>query len=449
MKKLFLGLGALLAVNFMMPQQASAQEQNDTVTLDLNKILEIALSDNPDVKVADKTIQIQKYAKKETIAGLFPTVDLTAAGVKNLKVATMVMDMGGQKITVHMGQPYNYSASATAALPLFAPQLWKSISINEEQVKLAVEQARESKINTIASVKNAYYSLLLARESYEALLAGYKTAERNAEDTKKSLEVGKVSEYDKLTADVQLAGIKPNLLAAQNGIKLAEMQLKVLMGVDVNEPMKFAGRLEDYEEGLFADLMNLKADTDLSDNSAIRQLDQNARILRLSEKINKLGYLPTLAIALSAGYTAMPTEFNPFKAPYYGSSSLTLSFSWTIFDGLSKYMKTKQNKLNIENLEIQRENALRQLELAVAASLNSIETAAEQVVSNKENVYAAEKAFMISEKRYEVGSGTMLERNNSESNLLSARLQYVQSIYDFLSNRASLEQTLGKVVTDK
>ncbi len=449
MKKLFIGLSALLAVNVMMPQQSSAQEQNDSVALDLDKILEIALSDNPDVKVADKTIQIQKYAKKETIAGLFPKVDLSATGVKNLKVATMVMDMGGQKITVHMGQPYNYSAQASAALPLFAPQLWKSISLNEEQVKLAVEQARESKINTIASVKNAYYSLLLARESYDALMAGYKTAERNVEDTKKMLEVGKVSEYDKLTADVQLAGIKPNLLAAQNGIKLAEMQLKVLMGVDVNEPLKFSGRLEDYEEGLFADLMNLKADTDLSDNSTIRQLDYNARILRISEKVNKLGYLPTLAIALSGGYTAMPSEFNPFKAPYYGSSSLTLSFSWTIFDGLSKYMKTKQNKLSIENLEIQRENALRQLELAVAASLNSIETAAEQVVSNKENVYAAEKAFMISEKRYEVGSGTMLERNSSESNLLSARLQYVQSIYDFLSNRASLEQTLGKVVTDK
>ena len=257
-----------------------------------------------------------------------------------------------------------------------------------------------------------------------------------------------MSEYDKLTADVQLAGIKPNLLAAQNGIKLAEMQLKVLMGVDVNEPLRFTGRLEDFEEGLFADLMNLKADTDLSDNSAIRQLDYNARILRLSEKINKLGYLPTLALAISGGYTAMPQEFNPFKATYFGSSTLALSFSWTIFDSLQKYMKTKQNRLTLENLEQQRENALHQLELSVAASLNSIETAAEQVVSNKENVYAAERAFMISEKRYEVGSGTQLERNSSESNLLQARLQYVQSIYDFLSNRATLEKTLGKVVMD-
>ena len=202
------------------------------------------------------------------------------------------------------------TASASAALPLFAPQLWKSISLNEEQVKLAVEQARESKINTIASVKNAYYSQLLARESYEALQAGYKTAERNVEDTKKSFEMGLVSEYDKLTADVQLASIKPNLLAAQNGIKLAEMQLKVLMGVDVDEPLRFTGRLEDYEEGLFADLMNLKADTDLSDNSAIRQLDYNTRILRMSEKLNKLGYEGWELISGNGGQYVFKREYN-------------------------------------------------------------------------------------------------------------------------------------------
>ena len=332
MKKLFIVLGVLLGVGLVMPREAMAQAQQDSLTLDLDKILEIALSDNPDIQVADRTIEIQKYAKKETITGLFPKVDLSAQGVKNLKVATMVMNMGGQTITVHMGQPYNYSATAQAALPLFAPQLWKSVTLSEEQVKLAVEQARESKINTIASVKNAYYSLLLARESCEALMAGYKTAERNVEDTKKSFEQGLVSEYDKLTADVQLAGIKPNLLAAQNGIKLAEMQLKVLMGVDVNEPLRFTGRLEDFEEGLFADLMNLKADTDLSDNSAIRQLDYNARILRLSEKINKLGYLPTLAIAISGGYTAMPQEFNPFKATYFGSDLLSCSVLIDLFD---------------------------------------------------------------------------------------------------------------------
>lgn len=445
MKRLFIGVLALIG----MTSLAQAQAPTDSVELNLDKVLEIALSDNPDIQVANKTIEIKKYAKKESITGLFPTVSASASGTKNIELATMAMAMGDQVIKVKMGRPYNYSLTGTAALPLFAPQLWQSISLSEEQVQLAIEQARESKVNTIASVKNAYYQLLLARDSYEALMAGYRTAQRNAEDTKHKFELGSVSEYDKLTADVQLASLQPNVLAAQNGIKLAEMQLKVLMGVDVNEPMKFSGKLKDYEEGLFSDLMLLRSDTALTDNSTLRQLDYNERILRMSEKINRLGYLPTLALAFQAGYSAMPSEFNPFKAPFYGSASVNLSFSWTLFDGLQKYMKSKQNKFQLENLEIQKENVLRQLELAVTASLNNISTAAEQVVSNKENVYAAERAYNISEKRYSVGSGTMLELNSSESNLLNAQLQYYQSIYEFLTNRVTLEQTLGKTITDK
>ena len=441
MKRLFIGMFSLLGLTAVQAQTP------DSVEVNLDKVLEIALSDNADIQVANKTIELKKYAKKETISGLFPTVSVSATGTKNIIVATMAMAMGDQVIKVQMGRPYNYALTATAAVPLVAPQLWKSIEVSEEQVQLAIEQARGSKVNTIAQVKNAYYSLMLARDSYQALLAGYRTAERNAEETKKKFELGSVSEYDKLTADVQLESIKPNLLQAQNGIKLAEMQLKVLMGIDVNEPMKFTGELKDYEEGLFADLMSLKNDTKLEDNTNVRQLEIQERMLRLSEKINRLGYLPTLALAFQSGYSAMPSEFNPFKAPYYGSASINLSFSWTLFDGLSKYMKSKQNKFQLENLDIQKENLMRQLELSVTSSLNNIETAAEQVVSNKENVYSAERAYNISEKRYEIGSGTMLELNSSESNLLNARLQYVQSIYNFLSNRATLEQTLGKVVT--
>lgn len=447
MKNLSVLMG-VLALGMFMPKQAKAQ--SDSVSLNLDKVLEIALSDNPDIQVANKTIQIQKYAKKETITGLFPTASVTAAEVKNLKVGTVVMKMPGQEpMKIQMGRPYNTSLQGTIALPLVVPQLWKSIELNEEQVKLAVEQARSSKVSTISQVKKAYYSVLLTRDSYNVLQASYKVAEESVNNTTKMFEQGLVSEYDKLSADVQLASLKPQLLQVENGLKLAEMQLKVLMGVDVNEPIKFEGKLSDYESDLFNELMLLKNDTSLEDNSTLKQLDIQRRQLVLAEKLNKLGYIPTLALQLGGGYTAMPDHFNPFKTQYFGSSSLTLAFSWNIWDGGAKLMKTHQNKLQLENLDTQIENVKRQLELAINSSLNGIETAAEQVVSTKENVFSAEKAFGISQKRYEVGSGTMLEMNSSETQLLNARLQYVQSIYDFLSNRASLEETLGKVVTNK
>ena len=175
----------LFVLALMMPKQALAQ--NDSVSLNLDKILEIALSDNPDVQVANKTIEIQKYAKKETITGLFPSLSMTAAEVKNLKVATMVMAMGDQVIKVKMGRPYNTSLQGTVALPLVVPQLWKSIELNEEQVKLAVEQARASKVSTISQVKKAYYGVLLTRDSYEVLQASYNVAKEAADNTTKNI----------------------------------------------------------------------------------------------------------------------------------------------------------------------------------------------------------------------------------------------------------------------
>lgn len=443
MKKSIITLSALLS---LMSLGAKAQTTpKDTVEVNLGKALEIALTDNAEVRVADKTIQTKRYAKKETITGLFPTISVSAAGTKNLEVATIVTSMGAFK----MGQPYNYSLTSSAAMPLVAPQLWKSIQLNEEQVKLAVEEARASKVNTVASVRQGYYSLLLARDSYNALLATQRTAERNQKDTELKFKVGSASEYDKLQADVQVAAIKPNVLQAQNGVKLAEMNLKVLMGIDVDEPIRFTGELKDFEQDLFADLMNLKSNTSLEDNTALKQMDINRRILKMSETINRLGYIPTLALAFQAGWSSMPTEFNPFKATYFGSASLNLSFSWTLFDGMQKYMKSRQNQLALESLDIQRENVVRQLELAINSSLNTIETSAEQVVSNKESVLSAEKAYSIATKRYEVGSGTMLEVTSSEQSLIMAKLQYLQSIYDFLNGRAELEKTLGKIVTDK
>lgn len=444
-KVLFWGI----SIAAFLSQPVMAQEAADSVKMNLDKVLEVALTDNPNIQVANRTIETQKYAKKETLVGLFPTASLTAAGVKNIKVATMAMAMGDQVIKVQMGRPYNYSLSGTVALPLVAPQLWKSIELSQEQVELAVEQARQSKVQTISQVKSAFYQLLLARDSYKVLQSGYELAKKNANVTASAFEVGSASEYDKLTAEVQVTSIEPQLFQMRNAIELAEMQLKVLMGVDINEPICFVGNLTDYEETLFDELMKMKGENNLDENSTLRQLDLQRNQLVLAEKINKLGYWPTLALQFSAGYSAMPNEFNPFKAPYYGSESLTLALSWTLWDGGAKLLKTKKSRLSLESLDIQRETVKKQLEMSIQAALTNIETSAEQVSSNKKSIYSAERAYEIAEVRYEAGSGTIIELNASENSLMSSRLQYVQSIYDFMSNRASLEETLGKALVNE
>ena len=71
-------------------------------------------------------------------------------------------------------------------------------------------------------------------------------------------------------------------------------------------------------------------------------------------------------------------------------------------------------------------------------------TTISKLESDREAVRKADKAVTISAKRYDVGRGTILELNQSETALTQAELTYRQSIYDYLTNKADLDYTLGR-----
>ena len=95
-------------------------------------------------------------------------------------------------------------------------------------------------------------------------------------------------------------------------------------------------------------------------------------------------------------------------------------------------------------LEDNRTNTLRNLNMAADSYRTNMMSSLAQVNSNSIAVAQAEKALSISNKRYEVGRGTILEVNQSQTALTQAQLTYNQSIYDYLINQSDVDYTLGK-----
>jgi len=123
---------------------------------------------------------------------------------------------------------------------------------------------------------------------------------------------------------------------------------------------------------------------------------------------------------------------------------LGISLSVPIFQGGTRLYKSKQLKIQQDELKDQRDNIKKGIELQMLTSLDNIKKAIEKIESNKKAMSQAEKAMTISKKRYEVGSGTFLDITNSELAYITAGLSYNQSIYDFLTSRSDLEKILGK-----
>ena len=425
-KKMLLAVAVLLSVGYVQ-----AQEVKDTLQLTLDKALEIALSENPTMKVAGQEIQLKKEAKKEAYGGLFPEISLTGSYSRTLKKQTMVMDFGGESQTIQVGSDNSYNGGLNVSLPVFAPALYKSINLTKSDVELAVEKARSSKLDLVNQVTKAYYQLLLAQDSYEVLLQSYAQAEANYEVVKAKYEQGTVSEYDKIRADVQVRSLKPSVVSARNGVNLARLQLQVLMGMDTDVAIAADGNLKDYEMVMFRRQMESNQ-LNLNNNSDLKQLDLNADLLK-----------KTLAASFNYSYTSLNNDFKMSHYKWFPYSTVGLSLSIPLFKA-SNFTKVKQTKIQMQQLTENRTNVQRQLTMQATSYLDNMAASTEQVVSNKEGIVQAEKGRLIAQKRYEVGKGTILELNDSEVALTQAQLTYNQSIYDYLVAKADLDQVLGR-----
>lgn len=62
---------------------------------------------------------------------------------------------------------------------------------------------------------------------------------------------------------------------------------------------------------------------------------------------------------------------------------------------------------------------------------------------------AAEKAYKIAEKSYQVGRSALIDVNDAQLALTQARLGQSQAVYNFLVAKAQLEQTLGYDFTEE
>ncbi|MCR4964812.1 MAG: TolC family protein [Bacteroidales bacterium] len=435
-----LAVSLLLVISMILPQGLFAQTQ-DSVHVDLQKAIEIALSETPTIRIADRDIQVKQWYKKEQIAALFPDASIAANYNRTLLKQQMSMDMGGQTMNIKVGRDNTYSAGVNVSLPLIAPALWSNLKLSSMDIELAQEAARSSKLELVNQVKQAYYMYLLAKQSYDVLQKSYANIEASNQLVTNSYNQGLVSEFEKLRSDVALQNQRPAVSSAAKSVRLANMRLKVLLGMNIDEPVIFDGQLDDYEQSVLSATMPTEQEIQLAHNSALRQLDLGIQELEQSKKIITGSALPMVALAGAFQYSGMGDDGQKFNN--YPYSYVALSLQVPIISWVSTSFKLKQSDLNIENMRDQRLDAERNLRIGVQSYLNDMQQAIEDIAADRETLQQAQKAYEIAQKQYEVGMNTWLDLNTAELTLTNTRLTYCQSIFNYLTAKANLDATLG------
>ena len=424
----------ILLIISLFAIETKAQEP---LKITLDQALEIALTESNSIKIADMTVEKSGYAKKGSYASLYPNISVSSSYQRTLKKQVMVMDMGGNPMEIKVGRDNNISASASASMPLINAPLWESLKLSALDVELAVEQARSSKVSMISQVKQAFYGVLLAKESLAVMTQVYDNARENYEKTLQRFNVGKASEVEKLRAQVNMMSSEPNVSSAENAVLLATWQLKAVMGLDLETDIEAVGDLKDYTDELLTPYVS---EENLGNNSSLLQFDIQNRMLESNIRMQKKQYLPSLAASINYNYSAMGDD----KLSWFPSSTAAVSLSIPVFDGFQKHYNIKQSKISKDMLDVQRIDTERQIRIAIRNYNDKIALYVKNYTAANATVEIAQKSYEISQKMYEVGKATLVELNDAQLALQQAQLTQAQAIYNFMVAKASLDELIGK-----
>jgi outer membrane protein TolC len=420
------------------------------VTLSLDQAIEIALDDNPTIKVDNLEIERYDYVYKQTTSSLYPQLSVT--GQYSLAIRKQEMAQG-----LSFGGKNTFNVAGTVSLPLFVPSVYRQLKLTRTQMEVAVESARANRIDLIAAVRAAYYNILLAEQSLMVLEEAALTTDRVVKNTEDLYNNGLAAEYDYITARVQRSNLDPQILQVKNGVEIAKLQLKMYLSIPEDVEVEVVGSLDGFKDMA---LLGADYEMDIENNTTIKNLDLQLELLDHQEKLIQTTRMPTVAAFAQVSYIGQErsdlggilgamgggatTAVKQSKFWWQVPISLGAQINIPIFAGFKKTNQLREVRNQREQLRLQRDYAEEGIRLQVQQSVNTLLTARSMMLANGETVLQAEKAYQISLTRYEAGAGTILELNSAQLALTQAQLSYSQSIFDYLTAYAEYEKVLGK-----
>ena len=409
-------------------------------SLDLDKCLEIASKENPQIKISEQKLISAKAKKREAFAGYLPNISGSASYIKRKEVEGASALSGITSVSPTFRFAFAdemYDNKLTLTQPVF---MWGKIYQSNRQAtlnyKYTEEEFRKTKQEIVYKTKEAFYRYILAKQMVFISREAFDVTGANLKIVEKFYNEGRSYSYDVSRAKVSLANAKTNLIRVENGFDLAKQSLINILNIKEKD-VDFTGELE-YQPMDFV-LDNLINEA-LSNRPELKQIILSEDISKALVKLTAAGNKPNIMVT---GYTEWQnTELE--EKNWYNSWAAVAVLSIPIFDGFSTHHRVKQAKSNLEQVKLGRESLEAGIKFEVRAAYFNYKQAKGSIEANKENVEAAKDNLATAQKRFQLGLMTDIEVRDAQFALTQTETNYIQALYDYNVAIASIEKSIGR-----
>ncbi|NKB71508.1 MAG: hypothetical protein GKR89_30925 [Candidatus Latescibacteria bacterium] len=423
-------------------------QSQQTLSLSLEQARQRALAGNLLLEVARSEVERARALQVQALAGRLPQVRLSERALRS----NDAVDAFGFKLKQESFTEADFAVGRLNK-PAAVTDFQTRLEINQPLVggqalygrqqanavlAVATSHLQRQEQEIVHRATTAYWGLVLAREELKAVRQGLATAQKLAALTQAHYQQQTVARTDLLAAQMRVAELAGEEIAAVNRIGQANDGLSLVLGLGSAVqlvPLDSLGRrppLVDLSE-LVVRARQMRPD--------LKALQYQVEAARRGIQIEQAAYLPQLN-----AFARMDLDADQAFARQGESWMVGAVLQWDLFAGMSRVGAVRQAKARWDQARTQDTYLQQQIERQVRQAVRGVAAAKRQIEVGRQAVGHAREGVRISQLQYTEGLITATDLLSAETGLTRARIRHLQALYELEVELGQLAFAVGQTV---
>jgi outer membrane protein len=419
---------------------------------DLLTVFERAVTNDPQIREADALRRASLESKPQALAALLPQVSGAASRLEDSNSGTNFRQfvLGGQLVpndTSGEGDATNERWSIDLRQSVFSWANWVALKRADKTVAQAEADYQAQEQALIARVGDAYFNVLAAQDTVEALSTALEAISRQLEQADKRFEVGLIAITDVQEAKAARDSAAAAVIASKRALASTQEQLREITGEKYMVLAKPGDTMplrspDPSDEDKWVELS-------MEQNLALVSSRLAADIARDDVRTAFAGRLPEVDLVASRSNSTNTSEQRLQRGGVATANSDTddtqyaLQFSVPIYSGGAVSSRVRQSEYRWQAARERLVRTSRQTERQARDAYLGVISEISRVNALRQALESNETALKATEAGYEVGTRTAVDVLDARRNLVQAQTNYARSRYDYMLNVLRLKLAAG------
>ena len=379
----------------------------------LNRLIEIALKENPQLKAFHAGVEISRGELVQV--SLYPNPEIEGEGLRG----------GSLGAENKMGKEYNFTLSQPFEWPL---KRFYRKKVAGKDVDIASLELENFKLDLTSQVKIIFYEILRLEKEFSLSKENLSDLEKVLSSIRIKVESGESPEFELIKAQVEVLRAEKELKRAENKIIIAKSNLNSLLGKSLPEGFDVSGELTAPSE-VFE--INLLLNIALKKQPLLLQKESDLQKEQYNISFQKNNRFPDISLK---GIFAREID----KRSFGFGLSLPLPL-WNRNQGAiaSAYAGERKAQNELEQIKIE-------LSKLITEEHKNYQIATDQLeIFKKGLLNQADEALRIAKLRYEEGESGIIDFLDAQRVYRQTFFEYYQSLFELNTAKTRLERLVG------